>query len=68
LSEPRGFGDRQTTIRIFPDSFAAMAQTMMHANPEAAIKAFGAALAAGTPQPCKVWYPGIDDPPRAATA
>jgi len=37
-----------------------MAEAMMRANPTEAIKAFGAALEAGIPEPRKVWFPGID--------
>jgi hypothetical protein len=58
--EPRGFGESRHTITIDTESFPALAQMMMHANPEAAMKAFGSALQAGTPKPiedAKCWYP-----------
>jgi hypothetical protein len=44
-----------------PHHFRGLAQAMMHANSTEAIKAFGAALAAGIPEPREVWHPGIDD-------
>jgi hypothetical protein len=47
--EPRGFGQSRHEIRIEPDCFAALAQAMMYANPEEAIKAFGRALQSGIP-------------------
>jgi hypothetical protein len=61
-SEPRGYGESCHEIRIDADSFADLAQTMMHANPEATIKAFGCALQAGIPDSIpadKVWYPDV---------
>jgi hypothetical protein len=61
LSDPRGTGDSVYKAKIRPSSFAALAQAMMHAAPEEAIKAFGAALQAGTPEPVpfgKSWVPG----------
>lgn len=49
------------TVPINPHHFGVLARAMMHANSTEAIKAFGAALAAGIPEPREVWFPGIDD-------
>lgn len=42
--------DASGFLVIEPDSFAQLARCMMQANPDAAIKAFGAALQAGVPK------------------
>ena len=49
--EQRGFGRSSYTGTIRPENFAELAKAMMSADHEAAIKAFGAALAAGIPAP-----------------
>ena len=41
---PRGLGQSQFWIHATSDNFAMLAEAMMEANPNAAIKAFGAAL------------------------
>lgn len=48
--EPRGFGPRQYEIIIQSSSFQDLAEGMIRADREAAIKAFGAALMADTSQ------------------
>src|SRR3954464_9762268 len=45
----RGYGDSHYDLRIHPASFEELAHAMMQADPNAAIKAFGAALQAGIP-------------------
>jgi hypothetical protein len=47
--ERRGFGRSYYQGTIQPNSFAELAKAMMSADPNAAVKAFGAALAAGIP-------------------
>jgi hypothetical protein len=59
-SNPEGANDSRFQASVAPDSFRDMAEAMMRANPTEAIKAFGAALEAGIPEPRKVWFPGID--------
>jgi hypothetical protein len=62
FSDERGYGRSRFQIGILPDSFADLAQAMMHTDPEAAIKAFGAALQEGIPEPVerdKAWTPGL---------
>jgi hypothetical protein len=46
FSEPRGTGNRDYQIQIKPDSFKSLAEGMILADREMAIKAFGAALQA----------------------
>jgi len=52
-------GLRKSIFRVCidPDNFRVVAQAMMHANSAEAIKAFGAALEAGIPEPQEVWIP-----------
>jgi hypothetical protein len=59
-SNPSGINDSLFELYVHPDSFKDMAEAMMRANASEAIKAFGAALEAGIPEPREVWYPGID--------
>jgi hypothetical protein len=59
-SNPKGAKDSRFELYVSPSSFRDMAEAMMQANATEAIKAFGAALESGIPEPCEVWYPGID--------
>jgi hypothetical protein len=62
FSEERGYGRSLFQIGVRPDSFADLAQAMMHANREAAIKAFGTALQNGIPEPTEgdtIWTPEV---------
>jgi hypothetical protein len=59
--KPRGYGQSHYETVIHPDSFKIMAQAMMQANPEEAIKAFGDALKSGIPKPRNRWWPGCDN-------
>ena len=64
LGYSRNMNGRDKThysVIVGPDDFANLALAMMNANPQAAIKAFGAALQAGPTKNREVWYPGIDD-------
>ena len=57
FTEPKGFGDSLFNVNINAGSFAILAQAMMHANAEEAIRAFGNALKDGMPEPRDVWIP-----------
>lgn len=57
FNEPRGFGLSVFTSTIGTDSFTKVARAMLHANPEEAIKAFGAALQEGIPEKRDRWTP-----------
>lgn len=46
----RGYGISRYPVRIRPDNFATLAEAMMHADTETAMRAFGAALQKGTPE------------------
>ena len=57
----RGTGESRYMLRADVHSFTDIARAMMHASPEAAIRAFGGALTEGTPEPIaegRFWTPG----------
>ena len=68
--EARGYGDRDYKIRINHDSFKALAEAMIRANREEAIRAFGAALQVNVAaQPTdRYWSPATTAEPKAAAA
>jgi hypothetical protein len=49
---PRGTGNSYYRLVVNPEDFVTLAQAMLHADPEEAIKAFGAALQEGIPERC----------------
>ena len=55
--EPKGFGLSRYDLSVDSGSFEILAQAMIHANRDAAIKAFGVALQADVPEPLAEWYP-----------
>jgi hypothetical protein len=60
------FGDQSDSyrayeIRIEPSSFRDLAEGMIRADREAALKAFGAALQVDTTKQRPVWFPGRAD-------
>jgi hypothetical protein len=58
FSEPRGYGESKYDAVIDTDSFETLAQAMLYAHPEEAVKAFGNALKLGVPKPMERWWPG----------
>lgn len=60
-SNPKGTNSSLYDVVIRPESYSEIAEAMIRAHPEEAIKAFGAAMKDGIPDPAKsVWYPGIE--------
>jgi hypothetical protein len=47
---PRGEGDSLYSLMIGPDSYADVIRSMLHADPDQALKAIGAALQDGVPK------------------
>jgi hypothetical protein len=61
-TNPKGEKPSDFDVSILSENFGMLARTMMHADPEAAIKAFGAALQEGIPGPIETgdtWVPGM---------
>jgi hypothetical protein len=50
-TNPKGEKPSNFQVTILPENFEMLAQAMMHADSEAAIKAFGTALQEGIPEP-----------------
>jgi hypothetical protein len=62
-TNPKGEKPSDFDVSIVPENFKMLAQAMMHADSEAAIKAFGTALQDGISEPIE---PGMTWVPRAA--
>jgi hypothetical protein len=64
--EPRGYGDRRYRIQVNADSFKALAEAMIRADREQAIRAFGAALQTDPQMSERHWVPESEPESKAA--